>query len=86
MTIKVFFDIAADGKELGRVTMELYDDVVPRTVGAFFFSFSLFPALFFLFPVSLKIPFLKRKEGNGGKGNPLGGPLPISACTRVKIK
>ena len=34
MTIKVYFDLAADGKEIGRITMELYDDVVPRTVGS----------------------------------------------------
>lgn len=32
---KVFFDIAADGKLLGRITMELRADVVPKTAENF---------------------------------------------------
>ncbi len=31
----VFFDIAIDGKPAGRITMELYDDVVPKTAENF---------------------------------------------------
>ena len=30
---KVFFDITAGGKELGRIIMELFADVVPKTAG-----------------------------------------------------
>jgi peptidylprolyl isomerase len=32
---RVFFDLAADNERLGRVTMELYNDVVPRTAENF---------------------------------------------------
>ncbi|KAK7215031.1 hypothetical protein V2G26_003034 [Clonostachys chloroleuca] len=32
---RVFFDIGLDGKELGRVTMELYSDLVPKTAENF---------------------------------------------------
>jgi cyclophilin family peptidyl-prolyl cis-trans isomerase len=32
---KVFFDIAIDGKPAGRIVMELYDDVVPKTAENF---------------------------------------------------
>ena len=32
---RVFFDITHDGKALGRVTMELFDDVVPKTAENF---------------------------------------------------
>ncbi|CAJ0963925.1 unnamed protein product, partial [Mesorhabditis belari] len=32
---QVFFDIAAGGKPVGRITMELYNDVVPRTAENF---------------------------------------------------
>ena len=32
---KVFFDMTADGKALGRITMELFDDVVPKTAENF---------------------------------------------------
>lgn len=32
---KVFFDTAADGKSLGRITFKLYDDVVPKTAENF---------------------------------------------------
>ncbi|KAF5115676.1 hypothetical protein DV454_002142 [Geotrichum candidum] len=32
---KVFFDISADGKPLGRVVFKLYDDVVPKTAENF---------------------------------------------------
>merc|ERR1711982_213408 len=31
----VFFDITADGEELGRVVFKLYDDVVPKTAKNF---------------------------------------------------
>jgi cyclophilin family peptidyl-prolyl cis-trans isomerase len=32
---KVYFDIAIDGKPSGRITFELYDDVVPKTAENF---------------------------------------------------
>lgn len=32
---KVFFDITIDNKEAGRITFELYDDVVPKTAENF---------------------------------------------------
>lgn len=32
---KVYFDIAADGKKLGRVSFKLFDDVVPKTAENF---------------------------------------------------
>jgi cyclophilin family peptidyl-prolyl cis-trans isomerase len=32
---RVFFDISIDGKPAGRITMELYDDVVPKTAENF---------------------------------------------------
>ena len=32
---KVFFEVAADGQPLGRIEMDLYDDVVPRTAKNF---------------------------------------------------
>jgi len=35
MPIKVFFDITADGAEVGRIEMELRDDVVPKTAENF---------------------------------------------------
>jgi len=35
MVIRVFFDVEASGEKLGRVVMELRDDVVPRTVENF---------------------------------------------------
>ena len=31
----VFFDVSIDGKPAGRITMELYDDVVPKTAENF---------------------------------------------------
>ena len=31
----VYFDIAIDGKPAGRITFELYDDVVPKTAENF---------------------------------------------------
>eukprot|EP00941_MAST-03F_sp_MAST-3F-sp1_P006470 g6470.t1 len=34
-SVKCFFDITADGKALGRIEMELRDDVVPKTVENF---------------------------------------------------
>ena len=35
MVVKCFFDITADGSPLGRIVMELRDDVVPQTVENF---------------------------------------------------
>ncbi|KAK9474685.1 cyclophilin-like domain-containing protein [Dipodascopsis tothii] len=35
MGSKVFFDTTADGKPLGRIVFELYDDVVPKTTANF---------------------------------------------------
>jgi peptidyl-prolyl isomerase F (cyclophilin D) len=35
MPVKCFFDITADGKQLGKVVFELADDVVPKTVENF---------------------------------------------------
>ena len=32
---KVFFDVAADGKPLGRIEMIMFDDVVPKTTANF---------------------------------------------------
>merc|ERR1711872_303398 len=32
---KVFFRVSADGQDLGQITMELFDEVVPRTVRNF---------------------------------------------------
>ncbi|KAI8890078.1 peptidyl-prolyl cis-trans isomerase cyclophilin type [Backusella circina FSU 941] len=32
---KVYFDVAADGKPLGRITFELFNDVVPKTAENF---------------------------------------------------
>jgi cyclophilin family peptidyl-prolyl cis-trans isomerase len=32
---RVYFDISIDGKPSGRITMELYDDVVPKTADNF---------------------------------------------------
>ncbi|CAN3371905.1 hypothetical protein DIURU_004616 [Diutina rugosa] len=32
---KVFFDVSADGQKLGRITFQLYDDVVPKTTENF---------------------------------------------------
>jgi cyclophilin family peptidyl-prolyl cis-trans isomerase len=32
---RVYFDISIDGKPAGRITMELYNDVVPKTVDNF---------------------------------------------------
>ena len=32
---KVFFDVAANGKELGRIVMELFDDITPKTAENF---------------------------------------------------
>ena len=32
---KAFFEVAADGQPLGRIEMDLYDDVVPRTAKNF---------------------------------------------------
>lgn len=32
---KVFFDLSMDGKSLGRVTFELYTDIVPKTAENF---------------------------------------------------
>ena len=32
---QVFFDISSDGKPIGRITMELFSDVVPRTAENF---------------------------------------------------
>lgn len=32
---KVYFDVEADGQNLGRVTFQLYDDVVPKTAANF---------------------------------------------------
>src|SRR5215203_6076421 len=32
---RVYFDISIDGKPSGRITMELYDDVVPKTAENF---------------------------------------------------
>uniref|UniRef100_A0AC35TUV9 Peptidyl-prolyl cis-trans isomerase n=1 Tax=Rhabditophanes sp. KR3021 TaxID=114890 RepID=A0AC35TUV9_9BILA len=33
--VNVFFDIASDGKSLGRIVMELYNDIVPKTAENF---------------------------------------------------
>lgn len=33
---KVFFDVTVDGKALGRIEFELYDDVVPKTTENFY--------------------------------------------------
>lgn len=33
MTFQVFFDIDAGGKDMGRITLELRADVVPKTAG-----------------------------------------------------
>jgi hypothetical protein len=30
---RVFFDITADGSQLGRIIMELHADIVPKTAG-----------------------------------------------------
>jgi peptidyl-prolyl isomerase F (cyclophilin D) len=30
---RVFFDITADGSQLGRIVMELHADIVPKTAG-----------------------------------------------------
>ena len=30
---RCFFDITADGKEMGRIVMEIFADVVPKTAG-----------------------------------------------------
>ncbi|KAJ1091706.1 hypothetical protein NDU88_004823 [Pleurodeles waltl] len=35
MVVRVFFDITADGANMGRIEMELRDDVVPNTVENF---------------------------------------------------
>ena len=35
MTTKVFFDVAADGEDLGRIIMGLYGNAVPKTVANF---------------------------------------------------
>ena len=35
MPIRVFFDITADGYNLGRIVMELRNDIVPRTAENF---------------------------------------------------
>ncbi|HEY9439514.1 MAG TPA: peptidylprolyl isomerase, partial [Streptomyces sp.] len=35
MTIKAYFDITIDGKAAGRITFNLFDDVVPKTVENF---------------------------------------------------
>ena len=35
MTTRVYFDLTADGAPLGRVTMELRPDVVPKTAENF---------------------------------------------------
>jgi len=35
MPTRVFFDISADGKPLGRITMELREDIVPKTAENF---------------------------------------------------
>jgi peptidyl-prolyl cis-trans isomerase B (cyclophilin B) len=35
MTTKVFFDVAAGGEDLGRITMGLYGNTVPKTVANF---------------------------------------------------
>lgn len=35
MAPKVFFDVTADGKEVGRIVMELRADVVPKTAENF---------------------------------------------------
>ncbi|MEV0321094.1 peptidylprolyl isomerase [Streptomyces sp. NPDC050658] len=35
MTIKAYFDITIDGKPEGRITFNLFDDVVPKTVENF---------------------------------------------------
>ena len=32
---RVFFDISIDNKPVGRITMELYDDIVPKTAENF---------------------------------------------------
>lgn len=32
---RVFFDVALGGKPLGRITMELYSDIVPKTAENF---------------------------------------------------
>jgi peptidylprolyl isomerase len=35
MATRCFFDVSADGKNLGRITFELFNDVVPRTAENF---------------------------------------------------
>ncbi len=32
---RVFFDFSVGGKDLGKVTFELYDDIVPKTANNF---------------------------------------------------
>jgi len=51
MVIKVFFDMSADGKPVGRVIMDLYNDVVPKTAGSSFSSFFFF-LNFFPLPIA----------------------------------